>query len=146
MEEGKTEIMKEVKIRKVKIKKLESDKSILQKQTEELRKLSTKNQHENEELEQFGRRLCLRIDGVLVEKGEASEGVLEKVTSMYEEADLDIPDVVIDRAYRIGNKYGDNSKNFKCQSIILRFTTFRHRTRFYRVKQKLIKVSRLNLT
>ena len=103
MEEGKTEIMKEVKIRKVKIKKLESDKSILQKQTEELRKLSTKNQHENEELEQFGRRLCLRIDGVLVEKGEASEGVLEKVTSMYEEADLDIPDVVIDRAYRIGN-------------------------------------------
>ena len=40
-EEKKTEIMKEVKIYKVKIEKLESDKAMLQKQIEELRKLST---------------------------------------------------------------------------------------------------------
>ena len=41
-----------------------------------------------------------------------SEDVLEKVTLMCEKVDLDIPDVVIDRAraYRIGNKYVDNSK------------------------------------
>ena len=40
-EEKKTEIMKEVKIYKVKIEKLESDKAMLQKQIKELTKLST---------------------------------------------------------------------------------------------------------
>ena len=51
--------MKEVKIHKIKIEKLESDKDMLQKQIEELRKLSTKNQDENEELEQYGHEICL---------------------------------------------------------------------------------------
>ena len=41
-----------------------------------------------------------------------NEVVLEKVTPMCEKVNLDIPDVVIDRAlaYRIGNEYVDNSK------------------------------------
>ena len=59
LEEVKTEIMKEVKNHKIKIEKLESDKDMLQKQIEELRKLSIKNQDENEELEQYGREICL---------------------------------------------------------------------------------------
>lgn len=75
--------------------------------------MSTKNEDGNEELEQYGRRLCLRIDLVHVEKGETSEGVLRKVTSMCEEADLDILDAALDRAHCIGNKYVDNSKNVK---------------------------------
>ena len=52
-------------------------------------KKNTKNQDENEKLEQYGCRLCLRIDGVPVQKGETSEGVLKKVTC--EKANLDIP-------------------------------------------------------
>ena len=54
---------------------------------------------------------------------------------MREEADLDIPDVVRDRAHRTGNGYVDNAKNVKCKSIIVNFTTFHHRARFYRVKK-----------
>ena len=76
---------------------------MLQIQIEELRKLNTKNKDEHEELEQYGCRLCLRIDGVPVEKGESSKGVLKKVTSVCEETNLDIADVAIDSAHRIGN-------------------------------------------
>ena len=54
-------------------------------------KKNTKNQDKNEKLEQYGCRLCLRIDGVPVQKGETSEGVLKKVTSICEKANLDIP-------------------------------------------------------
>ena len=75
--------------------------------------MSTKNEDGNEELGQYGRRLYLRIDLVHVEKVETSEGVPKKVTSICEEADLDILDIVLDRAHCIGNKYGDNSKNVK---------------------------------
>lgn len=45
-----------------------------------------------------------------VEKSEAREDVLKKVTSMCEKSDLDIPDVVIDCAHSIGKEYVDNSK------------------------------------
>ena len=62
LEEVKTEIMKEVKIHKGRIENPESGKAILQKQTEELEKLATKNQDQNEALEKNGRRLCLRIE------------------------------------------------------------------------------------
>ena len=48
------------KIHKVKIGRLKTDKSILQKQIRELRKWRTKNKDENEELEQY----CDGIDMV----------------------------------------------------------------------------------
>ena len=45
------------------------------------------------------------------EKSKVSEGVLKKLTSMCEEIDLDIADVLIDRAYHTRNEYVENSKN-----------------------------------
>ena len=80
-----------------------------------------------------------------VGKGGTSKSVLRKVASKCEEADLDIPDVAIDRAHRIGNEYVDNSKNIKCKSIIVRFTTFHHRTPFYRAKKKFKKCEKVKL-
>lgn len=144
LEQVKTEIMKEIKNQNGRIEKLESDKAMLQKQIEEIRKQSEKNQESIEELEQYGRRLCLRIDGVPAETDETSEDVLKKITGMCKEAKLDIPDVVIDRAHRIGNEY-ENNFNVKCKSIIVRFTTFRHRTRFYRAKKKFKKGIKVKL-
>ena len=47
---------------------------------------------------------------------------------MCKEASVDIPDTVIDRAHRIGKTYTENKTKKSCKSIILRFTTFRHRT------------------
>ena len=51
---------------------------MFQKQIEELRKLSTTHQEENEELEQYGQKLCLQIDGMPVEKSKTSKVVLKK--------------------------------------------------------------------
>ena len=45
-------------------KQLDSENKMLKKQVVELRELNINNQSRNEELEQYGRRLCLRIDGV----------------------------------------------------------------------------------
>lgn len=88
----------EVKIRKVEIEKLKSGKdnlAKLQKQIEEPRILSTKSQDENEETEQYGCRLCLRVDRVPVDKCERIYDVLKKVISMYWKADLYISDIRI---------------------------------------------------
>ena len=56
--------------------------------------------------------------------------MLDKVKSLIKETGCDIPDGVIDRAHRIGKGYNDKKTNVRCKSIIVRFTTFRHRTMF----------------
>ena len=90
-----------------------------------------------DELEQYGRRLCLRIDGVPHKEVETSGEVLKVVKEKIKEAKVDIPDVVIDRAHRIGAPYVDDTSKIKHQSIIVRFTTFRHRTMLYLRRKKL---------
>ena len=100
---------------------------MLQQQVPELRKLDLDNQANNEKLEQYGRRLCLRI-GVPLETNETSKDVLDSVKNLFELAEMNIPDRVVDRAHRIRRIYNDCVSNKTCKGITVKFTTFRHRT------------------
>ena len=81
-----------------------------------------------EENEQYGRCLCLRIKGVPRKDKEKSDEVLKEARKLFDEAEVEILDAVLDRAHRISKANND---------IIVRFTTFRHRTLFYRQRKKL---------
>ena len=125
-----------------KIEKLESTVAILQQHVitlkEQTNNLSDKcnNIEEScEELEQYGRRVCLRIDGIPTEKGEKPNDVLEKVKVAWVDAGLDIPESVIDRAHRIGPTYQDRVTQVQMKSVIVRLTTFRHRTMIYQARK-----------
>ena len=100
-----------------------------------------------EELEQYGRRCCLRIEGIPSVENESSDDVLGRVKSLFTESGSEIPEVVTDRAHRIGWGYKDKTRNVPCKSIIDRFSTFRHRTLLYRNRNKLKNAKfRLDLT
>ena len=71
---------------------------MLQQQVSELRKLNLDNQASNEELAQYGRCLCLRIDDIPLENNEISESVLDSAENLFELAEVNIPDVVADHA------------------------------------------------
>ena len=101
-----------------------------------------------ESQEQYSRRLCLRIDGIRFPANgnqESSDDVLEKVKHVFNEIGVEVPDAVIDRAHRIGPKsFGDGKAK---QQVIVRLTTWRHRTAVYRARKKSSKVKiRLDLT
>ena len=96
---------------------------MLKHQVLQLKRLNISNQDNHEELEWYGRCLCLRIDGIL-----------DSVKSLFKEAKVNIPEPVIDCAHRIRSRYQDASSNNYCKSLIIHFTTFRHRTMFYRAK------------
>lgn len=49
---------------------------MLKKKVPKLRKLSIENQSNSEELEHYGRRLCLCIDGIPAVKMESSDDVM----------------------------------------------------------------------
>ena len=122
------------------VKVLQSSVAVFQKQIKELRR-------DQEELQQYDRRLLVRVDGIPLEEKETSEDVLTKVKSLITEAKCEIPDAVIDRAHRIGKVYKDKNSKELCKSVIVRFTTFRHRTKFYYARNSLKNVKvKLDLT
>ena len=137
LEEVIKEAQEEIKNQKQRIDKLESEKNLLQKHVSELKHINIKMQEIIDDNEQYGRRLCLRFDGIPLKENETSNMVLEDVKNLFEEAGVEIPDTVIDRAHRIGKEYTDPKTQTKCKSVIMKFTTFCHRTIVYRSKKKL---------
>ena len=79
-----------------------------------------------DELEQYGRRVCLRVEGVERKVNEKSEEVLGKVIKIIKESEAEIPESVLDKAHRIDPACTDIDTGKKMQSITVRFTTFRH--------------------
>ena len=84
----------------------------------ELRRINISNQNNNEKLEQYGTRLCLRIDGVPTKNNESSDDVLDSVKSLFKEAKVDIPESFIIRVHRTDSRYLGTSSNNYCTSII----------------------------
>ena len=102
-----------------KIKALESDKKLLQQQVTALAQQGKETQQRYDELEQYGHRLCLRIDSVPKQNNENAEDVFKFVKGLIEKVpDLEISGAVIDRAHRIGPDYTD-IKCRKCVSLLL---------------------------
>ena len=133
----KVEVAEVFKNELKKKEELEPTVSLLQQHVEICQNQVKEMQQANEELEQYGGRLCVRIDSVPTVGNETLDEVLDKVKSLINETRCDIPDVVIDRFHRIGKGYNDKKTNVRCKSIIVRFTTFRHRTMFYRSRANL---------
>ena len=95
-------------------------------------------------LEQYSRRQCLRIEGIVKPRKEKVEDVINLVKDCFAEADVDIPDTVLDKAHRIGPVYKDESDQ-NIQGIIV---NFRCRSMFYKNRKKLKrgKRARIDLT
>ena len=111
---------------------------MLKKEVVELQEMNIDNQSRNKELEQYGRHLCLRIDSVPTVQNESSYDVLEFTKSLFKEANVTNLDNVLDCVHRIGPSYTDRITSKRCKSIIVRFTTFQHRTLFYRASKGIL--------
>ena len=133
--EIKEEVGKIVETQSQKIVELESHVEILSKHVDVLKKQISITEGNTEELEQYGRRLCLRVDGMATAENETPNQVLEKLRS-YWDGVVEIPDCVVDRAHRIGSKYKDRNTGVEKQGVIVRFTTFRHRSNVYYAKKR----------
>ena len=134
----KKEIKKVVKGELKEVEKLNSTVALLQTHVENLKEQNTQlrercleTEKQIEEIEQYGRRLCLRITGIPTKEKETADMVLGKVKNLIEESGVDISDSTIDRAHRIGKRKGSS------QQIIVRFTTHRHRTLFYKARKNI---------
>lgn len=136
-----TNLMKIIEDQKTRISQLEDKVGVLERHVSYLQK-------SNDDGEQYQRRLCLRINGIDLPssgKNESSDDCLQKVREVFDEIGVDIPDNVIDRAHRIGKLAKIEGKWVK--QMIVRFTTWRHRSMVYKARKKSSKYSiKLDLT
>ena len=102
-----------------KIKAFESDKKLLQQQITAMAQQNKETQQRYDGLEQYGHRLYLRIDSVAKQDNKKAEDFFKFVKGLVEEVpDLEIPEILIDRAHRIGPDHTDKKRR-ECVSLLL---------------------------
>ena len=128
LNEFKNELLTEISL----LIKSEVDEA-LKKQKEEfysaitqLEKRITKLENDNEDLEQYGRRVCLRIKDVPVANAETAEEILKKTKNLLKKVCPNLFGNCIDRAHRIGPDYTCYKSQGKCRSIMIRFVSFKY--------------------
>ena len=81
----KNEVSEAIEVEIRKWEELESIVVVLQQHVKHFQKQMSVLQSENEELEQYGRRLCIRVEDVPTTDNETSKEVLKKVQSLINE-------------------------------------------------------------
>ena len=70
-------------------------------------KLSIENHSINEKLEEYGRHLYLRINGIPAVSNGSSADVVNLTKPLFKETKVSVPENVLNRAHRIGPIYTD---------------------------------------
>ena len=108
---------------------------MLQQQIISLKRAMFTSESNIEELEPYGRRMCLCIEIVPVVENEISEDVFNNVLDMCKKGNISISENDIDRAHRMGKTCVDIISKKQCKSLIARFTSFRKGTLVYHGKK-----------
>ena len=115
----------------------------LQTETKRLREQNTTQGLELDDLQQYVRRQNLRIFGMEVDSNTTASVVEGKVRDFLNE--LDIPTDSLDRAHVVGKKKRKEDGSFT-QPVIVRFTSFKNRTLFYKKRKEFKKKHKLGVS
>ena len=125
------ELLAEIRAKDNKIILLESKVAVLENTVDLLKGKCDDN-------EQYSRRTSVRINNIPLpnESNETADEVMVKVKEIIAETDAVIPDTFLDRAHRVGKPFvGDDG--VRKQQVIVKFTTWHHRSVFYRKRSQL---------
>lgn len=89
-----------------------------------------------DDLEQYGRRYSVRINGIPTKADGESEDVKKIVEDCCTDMDTPFIAAKIDRAHRIGQVTTDRRTKKKVQPIIVKFRSWESRTDFFRARPK----------
>ena len=91
-----------------------------------------KLEHDHDDLKQYGCCLCVRLEDILAKKDETADKVFSKAENILNKACPNLSGDCNDRAHRIKPDYKCHKTNKTCHSVIVCFTSFKHRTSTYR--------------
>ena len=98
------------------ITEISSENRMFQNQVLELKQANVKLQNELDELEQYGRRSCIRIDGIPEVSNEGREDVFNNIVDMFVRVGIEDIEQNIDRAHR-REKFRNSDSNSDIQKF-----------------------------
>ena len=96
------------------------------------------------DVEEYSRRLCLRVNDIPLKSGETNTDLENQLNNEFTNMGLNIPREAIDRAHRIRQKYEVDEVDVDGvvagvslkQQVILQFSTWDHRTQVYKARKR----------
>ena len=97
----------------------------------ELRKCVIKLEHDHDDLQQYGCHLCVCLEDIPVEKDKTADNFISKAENILKKVCPNLSGHCINYTHRIGCNYKCHKINKTCRCVIVRFTSFKHRTYIY---------------
>ena len=131
--EIKAQLMSEVKdLIKNETSKVLSELASVRNDNKALTDELNKTKRELDELEQYGRRMCLDVSGITGDTGHYSENVEDKILNHAKKCKIPLQSSDIDRCHRKGRP-----KPHVNRKVIVKFTNSKARQRFYQARKDL---------
>ena len=127
-----------------KIKNLRSSHNELEGRIAVLENLVKLQEIKSDDVEQYSRRLCLRVNDIPLKSAETNRDLENQLENEFINMGLNIPKETIDRVHRVGRKYevdevdrdGVVTGVSLKQQVIIRFSTWSHRTQVYKARKR----------
>ena len=136
-------LLGKIKEQEEKIKNVKSICSQLEGRVAILENLAKIQERKADDVEQYGRRLCLRVDNFPLRANETPKGIEHELHREFTNMGLKQPEEAIDMAHRVGKRYEVEEEDedgvvtgVTKQQVIVRFTSWTHRTLVYRSRKK----------
>ena len=91
-------------------------------------------------IEQYGRRVCLRAKDMRLKQDETEQNLMTKLENEFSNMGLDVTASSIERIYRIGPIYSEEDeegKQYERQQVIVKFKNWRSRMKVYKNRKKI---------
>ena len=137
-------LVKKINDQAVEIEQLKTWQNQLEGRVAILENLTRLQEIKSDDVEQYGRRFCLRINGIPLKTREKEQDLRERVHKEITSMGLNIPREAIDRIHRTGKKFESDDRDEDGnvtgvsikQQVIMHFTGWRSRTMVYRARKK----------
>lgn len=133
----KVDLIKEIKeeihqLVKIETQNLRDQVLTLQAETRELKQCILEQRSDIDELEQYGRRMCLNVTNIPGDTDDYTEQLESKIMSVSDKLNLGLSPHDIDKCHRLGKRKGESNRK-----VIIKFTNSRARDKLYRARKSI---------
>ena len=92
-----------------------------------------------DDIEQYGRRVCLRVEDMPLQQNETEQKLMDQLENEFSNMGLDVTASAIERLHRIGPIYSEedeDGKQYERQQVIVKFKNWGSRTKVYKNRKK----------
>ena len=96
-----------------------------------------------DDIEQYGRHVCLRVEDIPLKQDEAEQKLMDQLENEFSNMGLDVTASSIERIHRIGPIYSEEDeegKQYERQQVIVKFKNWGSRTKVYKNRKKIEKI------